>query len=147
MPVFGPQKVDVSALVEHALSGDPAEERLVAQMSGSRDSRASALFEDSAPVADKLKALRLASKQGKDEADDSLRSHRERHEKMLIDTREMTGLTTKERYVVDHTMLLRALEGYRFDFAKNQRIVADDPWLNDVWVWVAGEFCRRRCYP
>ena len=104
------------------------------------------LFEDAAPLADKLKALRLASKQGKDEADEALRSHQERHEKMLTDTREMTGLSSKERYAVDHPMLLRAQEGYRFDFAKNQKIVADDPWLSDVWLWVAGKLATL-CYP
>ena len=35
-------------------------------------------------------------------------------------------------------MLFRAKEGYLFDYAKNSRIVADDPWLRDIWAWVAG---------
>ncbi len=36
-------------------------------------------------------------------------------------------------------MLLRAKEKYLFDFALNQTIAADDPWLRDTWAWVAGE--------
>jgi len=97
------------------------------------------LFDDAASLADKLKTLRLALKQGKDVADEALLSQLERREKLLTDTREMPGLSSKERFAVDHTMLIRAQEGYRFDFDKNQKIVADDPWLSDVWVWVAGK--------
>lgn len=145
VPLFGPERANIESLVEKALTSDPAEERLAVEMSGSGDGRSSVPFEDAAPLADKLKALRLASKQGKDEADEALRSHQERHEKMLTDTREMTGLSSKERYAVDHPMLLRAQEGYRFDFAKNQKIVADDPWLSDVWLWVAGKLATL-CY-
>jgi hypothetical protein len=137
VPVFGPQKVDVKALVAKTLGDPSAEERLAAEVS--QDLSPSVLFEQATSVAEKLKVLRLAAKQGKNEPDEALLSQLERHEKLLMQTRDMAGLSSKERFVVDHTMLLRAQEGYRFDFGKNQKIVADDPWLRDVWVWVAGE--------
>jgi len=138
IPLFGPQKSDVETLVEEALADSSAEEQLAAERLGDCHTT-SALFENASSLADKLKALRLASKQGKEEPEDALLSQLDRHEKMLLDTREMTGLSSKERFAVDHTMLIRAYEGYRFDFAKNQKIVADDPWLRDVWVWVEGK--------
>jgi hypothetical protein len=137
MPIFGPQKCNVRSLVEKTLTSPPTEERLVAEVSGA--SQSSVLFDDASSIADKLKALRLASKQGKEQPDEALLSQLERHEKLLTDTRDIPGLSSKERFAADHTMLLRAHEGYRFDFAKNQNIVADDPWLQDVWVWVAGK--------
>ncbi|KAK4157228.1 SEH-associated protein 4 [Chaetomidium leptoderma] len=136
IPVFGPQKVNIKSLVEKALTSSLSEDRLVAEVS--KGSHSSVLFEGASSIADKLKALRLASKQGKDEPDEALLSQLERHEKLLADTRDMAHLSSKERFAVDHTMLIRAQEGYRFDFTKNQKIVADDPWLHDVWVWVAG---------
>jgi hypothetical protein len=136
VPVFGPQKVDTKALVATTLAGG-AEERLVAEVSDG--TTPSVLFETASSIADKLKVLRLASKQRKDEPEEPLLSQLERHTKLLTETKDMAGLSSKERFAVDHTMLLRAQEGYRFDFAKNQKIVADDPWLQDVWVWVAGK--------
>ncbi len=145
IPLFGPQKADVKALVEEALEDSSAEEQLVAERLGDSQT-SSALFEDASSLADKLKALQLAARKGKEEPEDALLSQLDRHEKMLLDTREMTGLSSKERFAVDHTMLIRAYEGYRFDFAKNQKIVADDPWLSDVWVWVEGKFVLARCF-
>jgi hypothetical protein len=138
MPIFGPQKCNVRSLVEKTMTRTPTEERLVAEVSAA-SSQSSALFDDAPSVADKLKALRLASRQGKEQPDEALLSQLERHEKLLTDIKDMPGLSRNERFAADHTMLLRAHEGYRFDFAKNQKIVADDPWLQDVWVWVAGK--------
>ena len=144
MPVFGPGKVDVRSSVAKTLADTSTEHPLAAEVS--QDLSSSVLFEQATSVAEKLRVLRLAAKQGKDEPDEALLSQLERHEKLLTATNDMAGLSSKERFVVDHTMLLRAQEGYRFDFAKNQKIVADDPWLRDVWVWVAGEFCHRVGY-
>lgn len=137
-PVFGPQRANIKSVVAEALDSASAEERLVADVS--QEGPLCPSFDPASSIADKLKALRLAAKGGKDQPDDeALLSQRDAHEKLLLDTKNMMGLAPKERFAVDHTMLLRALEGYRFDFAKNQRIVADDPWLKDVWTWVAGE--------
>ncbi|EAQ89186.1 hypothetical protein CHGG_05805 [Chaetomium globosum CBS 148.51] len=135
IPLFGPQKANVKSLVEQSLTNVPPDGRLVTEESKSSPSL---LFEDASPIADKLKALRLASKQGKEQPDEALLSQLEQHEKLLTETRDMSGLSSKERFALDHTMLLRAQEGYRFDFVKNQKIVADDPWLMDVWAWAAG---------
>lgn len=137
---FGPEKADIRDLVEQALTNASAGERMVVK--APEDSHLLAAFEQASTVADKLKALRLASKEGQPQSDEELSSQLERHEKLLTYARDMTGLPSKARYVLDHTMLLRAKEGYRFDYAKNQQIVADDPWLQDVWAWVAGEVDR-----
>jgi hypothetical protein len=136
IPLFGPQKANVKSLVEQSLTDVAPDGRLVTEASKSSPSL---LFDNASPVADKLKALRLASKQGREQPDEALLSQLERHEKLLTDARDMTGLSSKERFALDNTMLLRAQEGYRFDFVKNQEIVADDPWLVDVWAWAAGE--------
>jgi hypothetical protein len=138
VPLFGAQKITIKSLVEKTRAGVPTAERLVAQVSGGTRSWPS--FDEASSIADKLKALRVASKEGKDEPEEEpFLSQLERHEKLLTETRNMTGLSGKERFAIDHTMLLRALEGYRFDFTKNQHIVADDPWLRDVWLWVTGK--------
>jgi hypothetical protein len=34
----------------------------------------------------------------------------------------------------------RAKEGYLFNCLKNQKILAEDPWLQDVWVWIEGSY-------
>lgn len=140
IPSFGPQKVNARSLLEKTLAGAPSGERLVTDVF--KDNNPSVLFEGASSIAEKLKVLRLASKQVKGEADEALLSQLERHDKLLLETRDMAGLSCKERFAVDHTMLLRAQEGYRFDFLKNQKIVADDPWLSDVWAWVAGRLTQ-----
>lgn len=116
---------------------DAADGRLLTDES--RDIAPSPSFEEASSIADKLNALRLASRQRRNAPEEALVSQLERHENLLSELRDMEGLSSKERYVADHVMLLRAQEGYRFDFVKNQQIVADDPWLRDVWVWVAGK--------
>ncbi|KAL2130408.1 hypothetical protein VTI74DRAFT_6517 [Chaetomium olivicolor] len=136
MPLFGPHKTSTKSLVEKALASVAGEERLVAEVF--KDNNRSASFDAATSIAEKLKALRLTAKGGKGDPEETLLSQLERHEKLLTETRQIAGLSSKERFAVDHTMLLRAQEGYRFDFVKNQRIVDDDPWLQDVWVWVTG---------
>lgn len=137
IPLFGPEKADAEELLENVLTTPPEEQRLVVDVSA--DNRTIS-FDETSSIADKLKTLRLNSKsEGKQEISEDLLSQLERHEKLLSGTRDLGDLSSKARYVVDHIMLLRAKEGYRFDFVKNQEIVADDPWLKDVWAWVAGE--------
>ncbi|KAJ4304467.1 hypothetical protein N0V88_002080 [Collariella sp. IMI 366227] len=136
VPLFGPHKMSIRSLVEKALATSAAKELLIAEES--RTSHDSASFDAASSIAEKLRALRLSAKGGKEDPEEGLLSQLERHEQLLVATREMTGLSSKERYAVDHVMLLRAQEGYRFDFVKNQKIVADDSWLKDAWIWVAG---------
>ncbi|KAL2022316.1 hypothetical protein VTK56DRAFT_5714 [Thermocarpiscus australiensis] len=137
IPLFGPEKPNIRSLVDRALSSSPVEERLSAEVPGS--SGIPAPFTPASLVADKLKTLRLSSDgKGDHLPAEEFPSQLDRHESLLNDTKTMAGLSDQARYVLDHTMLLRAKEGYRFDYAKNQQIVADDPWLQDVWTWVAG---------
>ncbi|RYP36828.1 hypothetical protein DL767_003218 [Monosporascus sp. MG133] len=65
-------------------------------------------------------------------------SNRQLHEKLLALTQGARGLPKEAQAVLDHVMLLRAKENYLFDCASNREIVADDPWLQDLWDWIAG---------
>ncbi|KAK7749340.1 hypothetical protein SLS62_008192 [Diatrype stigma] len=65
-------------------------------------------------------------------------SNRQLHEKLLALTQGAKGLPKEAQAVLDHTMLLRAKERYLFDCAENREVVADDPWLQDLWDWIAG---------
>ena len=66
----------------------------------------------------------------------------ELHESLLTSTIARQGFPSEAQAVLDHVMLLRAKERYLFDCALNQKIVADDPWLQGVWAWVGGESFR-----
>ena len=104
-------------------------------------------------VADKLKAIRQypqnhlshpeshpRESNGK-KAETGPKVQRERHEKYLSEKMESLGLPREGHEVLNHIMLLRAKEKYLFSTETNQRVVADDPWLQDVWGWVAGMSC------
>jgi len=134
VPLFGPNKASVRTLVEKTLADGLSQHTLA--VSGGSDQRTS-VSKEAPTVADKLKALRKAAKNSEGNSE-GLLSQLERRESLLSCTRDMTGLSSQDRYVLDHVMLLRAQEGYRFDPIKNQGIVADDPWLKDAWAWVAG---------
>ena len=60
----------------------------------------------------------------------------ELHESLLTSTLARGGFPLEAQAVLDHVMLLRAKEQYLFDCSRNKGIVADDPWLCDVWGWV-----------
>ncbi|ERS97200.1 hypothetical protein HMPREF1624_06531 [Sporothrix schenckii ATCC 58251] len=60
----------------------------------------------------------------------------ELHESLLSSTLARQGFPSEAQAVLDHVMLLRAKERYLFHCARNQEIVADDPWLRDVWGWL-----------
>lgn len=45
------------------------------------------------------------------------------------------------------SMRVRAVDGYLFDCVKNQKLLQDDPWLVDVWGWIAGTFKNLRILP
>lgn len=67
-------------------------------------------------------------------------SSREAHEDLLTSASNAESCPRSARIVLDHTMLLRSKEAYLFDYVTNMEIVADDPWLKEVWRWVAGGF-------
>ncbi|KAK4196491.1 hypothetical protein QBC40DRAFT_7499 [Triangularia verruculosa] len=134
-PVFGPNKVDVPTVVEHAFV-TPPEKVLTVQVSG--DAELPAAFHNATTVADQLKALRSLIKDTDTSTQAEPPSQRHRHEKLLMETMNLARNSPKARNVLDHIMLLRAREGYLFNYEKNQEIVSDDLWLKDVWAWVAG---------
>lgn len=52
----------------------------------------------------------------------------------------MQGLPKKAQAILDHAMLLRSKEKYLFDYPANIDITSDDPWLQDLWHWVASAY-------
>jgi len=144
IPVFGPDKPNVAQLtklVEKAiLSNTPIITLNAGQETGIPD-----VYQQASSVAEKLAALRLTldessnPQNGRRRADSELPSQLERHEELLSKIRNASCFPNEAQAVLDHSMLIRAKEGYLFNYAKNQQVVADDPWLQDVWAWVAGE--------
>lgn len=49
-----------------------------------------------------------------------------------------SALSIEELTIIKEVFLHRSEEGYLFDCKKNIAIVSCDPWLQDVWEWVAG---------
>ncbi|KAI2782846.1 hypothetical protein F4815DRAFT_491880 [Daldinia loculata] len=67
-----------------------------------------------------------------------LPSNRQLHERLLASTLDSRGFPKEAQLVLDHVMLLRSKEKYLFDYVANRDIAADDPWLRELWDWVAG---------
>jgi len=59
-------------------------------------------------------------------------------EKLLGTIWSTTGFPKEAQAIIDHTMLFRAIDKYCFDYTHNREVVSDDPWLRDLWDWVAG---------
>ena len=144
LPLFGSDPLDIDALAEKALAN--VDSAVPADYHENDDHLASVA--QAATVAEKLVELRRryhASLGFEGDADvvHSMEppSQRECHEKLLLETHRSSGSSKKAHAITDHIMLFRAKERYLFDFL-NQSIVADDPWLRDVWAWVAGKFPR-----
>ncbi|KAB5570402.1 hypothetical protein GE09DRAFT_1103132 [Coniochaeta sp. 2T2.1] len=152
VPLFGPERVDVEALIKEALLMSAEYEDLVTDEAAVKIPMLD--LKGAMTVAEKLKILRAFAKQhlqrpksrgkeanGKKETSkqaDEPQLQRERHERFLSEKMESLGLPREGHEVLDHIMLLRAKEKYLFSTETNQRVVADDPWLQDVWGWVAG---------
>ncbi|KAK4457943.1 SEH-associated protein 4 [Cladorrhinum samala] len=136
IPTFGADKADVSALVEKIFE-TPVDEALGVKVMG--DTELPGSFLEASAISDKLNALRLtATELNNDPADAEPPTQLERHEKLLTYARNIPNLPSTAQSILDHLMIHRAKEGYLFNYPRNQQIVADDPWLQDVWAWVAG---------
>lgn len=150
IPLFGSERANVNALVEKTMSPSVhAEETLTEAI---EESSPPDTFVKASSIAAKLEALRLASTepsqtqglasgvkaQANQQQGGVPSSQLQRHERLLSEIKAMGHPSSKAQAVLDHVMLLRAKEGYLFNFEKNQKIVADDSWLRDVWAWVAG---------
>ena len=171
-PLFSfenPRK-DMETIIHKILQSSPPSHDLI---SDAEDSgvEVSELFADTATTAEKLRVIRryLKDKVGDtpsppqahqsrpevDEINDSLMglsitnfgqiSNRQLHEKLLALTQSARGLPKEAQMVIDHVMLLRAKERYLFDCAVNREVVSDDPWLQDLWDWVAGRSPNTSC--
>lgn len=157
VPLFGQEKPTLSHLVDkvlgpESLTDNPAEDN------AADGGELPPMFINADSIAAKLKALRLALQdpsrsrgpQEKSGSQANLRlgaeplSQLQRHEKLLGELIGEGHLPKKAQAVLNHTMLFRAKEGYLFNYEKNQRIVADDSWLRDVWAWVAGKLVPRK---
>jgi hypothetical protein len=66
-----------------------------------------------------------------------LTSNRQMHENLLKTTLDTRGFPKSAQVVLDHIMLLRSKERYLFDYPANIDIASDDPWVKDLWLWVA----------
>lgn len=74
-----------------------------------------------------------------------LPSNRQLHERLLASTLDSRGFPKEAQLVLDHVMLLRSKEKYLFDYVANRDIAADDPWLRELWDWVAGMYFALYC--
>ncbi|KAI0200429.1 hypothetical protein F4808DRAFT_159665 [Astrocystis sublimbata] len=158
-PLFGDDKLSIPAVAFHITELPSPEEDAV------QDSEANGnlipSFAEATTAAAKLSALRdqafdVSRYQGSSGGDQqtlvagmgqislgvagsgaSPVSNRQKHEDLLIATLNPKGLPKEAQVVLDHAMLLRSKEKYLFDYHANVNIISDDPWLKDLWIWVA----------
>lgn len=145
IPLFGSERANINGLVEKTMQTGVSSEELSTERPSEEIDLPEVVSADSS-VAQKLVAIRKALKdvslaastdsgaQPKIAAPPQLQCH----ESLLTETKAASMLSNKAQVVLDHTMLLRAREGYLFNYQRNQKVVADDIWLRDVWAWVAG---------
>jgi WD repeat-containing protein mio len=65
-------------------------------------------------------------------------SSRERHEKSHYVLLKGFISANTAYAILNSLMLQRCRKRYLFDCAVNRDILADDPWLQDVWLWIEG---------
>ena len=167
---FGNPKKEMESIVQKILQSSPPNRDLISDTEA-WNVDVSELFPDTATTAEKLRGIRRYLKDKVqethsppqanspqpviDEINDSLMglsitsfgqvSNRQLHEKLLALTQNARGLPKEAQMVIDHVMLLRAKERYLFDCAVNREVVSDDPWLQDLWDWVAGRSPNTSC--
>lgn len=165
IPIFGPNKVDVQAIVDKTLQSRFSAADLNSKLVGNSDESPAPTIQ-SKSVAERMRALRSELKEkAKDseanKAEDSPMeestsslaqlslsmegpiSCRHMHESLLSLPLKAQDLSTEAQCLLDHAMLLRAKEKYLFDCNINRVVVSDDPWLRYMWDWIAGEYPKR----
>lgn len=65
-------------------------------------------------------------------------SSREQHEYTHWVALEPWTLSDAPYAKINRIMLQRCKKRYLFDCEKNRDILTDDPWLQDVWLWIEG---------
>lgn len=160
VPVFGPDRADFDAIAQAALRSQPPEDDYLTDEEASV-TPLSNRFYSAKTVSDKLKAIRAYSqdvlhpnnrKEDVYEKDFSglvksltgvalgPATNLGLHESLLKSTMDTAGFPKPAQVVLDHVMLLRAKEKYLFDCKVNRVVIEDDPWLQDVWDWIAGQY-------
>ncbi|KAM7223794.1 SEH-associated protein 4 [Rhypophila decipiens] len=138
VPLFGPEKANLNKAIEHAVSSKTAAGPVVAKQIDAND-ELPVPYSEASSVAEKLAALRIASRHTSPPVSGGEPlSQLQHHEHTLTEIKDMSRLPTQGQALLDHSMLFRAKESYLFNYETNQRVVADDPWLRDVWAWVSG---------
>lgn len=65
-------------------------------------------------------------------------SSREQHERSHWAALDGPPFSTVPYAKLNNRMLQRCRKGYLFDCEKNRSILTDDPWLQDIWLWIEG---------
>ncbi|KAI1338035.1 WD repeat domain-containing protein [Xylariaceae sp. FL0016] len=155
-PVFGNERRSVNTFA-HKIAQSPSQDDNTVIDFEANDNRLPDTYTKASTVADKLRDLRKYSKEilyeqnlvkghkrlvSKNEKTNATKdgppSARLLHESLLTATLDTQGFPKPAHLVLDHVMLLRSKEKYLFDYSANRDIVSDDPWLRDMWDWVAG---------
>ncbi|KAK1781691.1 hypothetical protein QBC45DRAFT_404522 [Copromyces sp. CBS 386.78] len=140
--LFGPDRANLTAVVEDAMQSDVYTD-LIGPDGFNRISNLNFPegYSTTAPIAEKLAALRRTvgerSPNGLNTRGEPL-GQLERHENLLMKLMDRSNFPREAQVILDHTMIFRAKEGYLFNYRRNQQIVADDPWLKDMWAWITG---------
>ncbi|EGO57788.1 hypothetical protein NEUTE1DRAFT_122147 [Neurospora tetrasperma FGSC 2508] len=146
--LFGPDKANLTAVVEDAMQSDVYTD-LIGPDGFNRisDLKFPEGYSTTAPIAEKLAALRMTvggrSPNGLNTRGEPL-GQLERHENLLMKLMDRSNFPREAQVILDHTMIFRAKEGYLFNYRRNQQIVADDPWLQDMWAWITGSKPQAR---
>lgn len=160
IPIFGGKKPDVLGIVQGSLQTRIPSSDLLQDLAAKDSPPLPASFKNATSVAEKMRILRQYAKENlrdspqkpfsrADTATQAMSSlavsegrlvtNRDRHEELLSLTMGTMGFPKDAQIFLNHVPLLRAKEMYLFDYVKNRSIVADDPWLRDVWIWILGK--------
>lgn len=143
VPLFGPDKPNMNTGFRESFQ----EMSMSDSVPGvAEQSKLSKVLSAPVPLAEKLQTMRLlwrkqslSLRNGTMSTNPEPVARQQRHDEFLMETQKLAKLSRKAEEIIDHIMLLRAKERYLFEFARNQQVVSDDCWLQDVWAWVAGE--------
>lgn len=150
-PVFGPQRFTlkttrarVESTVKKLLQSaeDPVVNLLIPTESGSgpelNSSKPSTLSNNLEQLRAEHKSSKTAVKKIDPAVSSKVLSSIELHDKSHYTSASLGPSAQPKSDILDQIMLQRATRGYLFDCAQNLAIVADDPWLQDVWRWIKG---------
>ncbi|KAL1898306.1 hypothetical protein Cpir12675_002014 [Ceratocystis pirilliformis] len=150
IPIFGAQRANLVAIMAGAVQPKNASGAAITDVDAA-DRPLPSTFAEATTVAGKLKVLRdfakeiatpspksLPTEKEKNKPRNSgLISCREIHEELLTILMRTKGLPREAHETIDHVMLLRAKEMYLFNAKRNAEVVTDDPWLRNLWEWIA----------